>query len=201
MPVLQGLRERLPDRRRHGDVQGRGAAPAVRRPRGHGRTTLWAGCRGGRVAGPVVLVANRVAGGPLARMAKAVPAWTVAGRSRSPLRCHCARASDGRVPGTPARDRHTTPPRRVDLGGQFTDHFLPQDAEAAIRVLAAAGLRARSSPSARCALTWITTGQLDRAPAIVERTVAMLAPYVASGAPIIGWSRPAWPPSAVTRSS
>ena len=32
LPVLQGLRERLPDRRGHGDVQGGGAAPAVRRP-------------------------------------------------------------------------------------------------------------------------------------------------------------------------
>ncbi len=54
-------------------------------------------------------------------------------------------------------------------------------------MLAAAGLTAAVIPDdACCALTWITTGQLDRARAIVERTVATLAPYAASGAPIIG---------------
>ncbi len=37
-----------------------------------------------------------------------------------------------------------------------------------------------------CGLTWITTGQLDRARAIVERTVATLAPYIESGAPVLG---------------
>jgi Fe-S oxidoreductase len=37
-----------------------------------------------------------------------------------------------------------------------------------------------------CALTWITTGQLDRARSIMERTLATLAPYVDSGVPVIG---------------
>ena len=69
----------------------------------------------------------------------------------------------------------------------FTDHFLPQNAEAAIRVLADAGLTAAVIPeSACCGLTLVTTGQLDRARAVVERTVATLAPYVASGVPIVG---------------
>ena len=37
-----------------------------------------------------------------------------------------------------------------------------------------------------CGLTWVTTGQLDQARSIMERTVATLAPYVASGVPVIG---------------
>ena len=69
----------------------------------------------------------------------------------------------------------------------FTDRFLPQNAEAAIRVLADAGLTAAVIPDdACCGLTWITTGQLDHARRIVARTVATLAPYVESGAPIMG---------------
>ena len=44
----KGCASRLPDRRRHGDVQGGGAAPDVRRPAAAAlATTRWAGCRGG----------------------------------------------------------------------------------------------------------------------------------------------------------
>jgi Fe-S oxidoreductase len=69
----------------------------------------------------------------------------------------------------------------------FTDHFLPQTAHAAIRVLEAAGLTVRViGDDACCGLTWVTTGQLDKARAIMGRTVATLAPYVASGVPVLG---------------
>jgi Fe-S oxidoreductase len=69
----------------------------------------------------------------------------------------------------------------------FTDHFLPQTAAAATAVLEAAGHRVGVIPDdACCGLTWITTGQLDQARKIVERTVATLAPYAASGVPILG---------------
>jgi Fe-S oxidoreductase len=37
-----------------------------------------------------------------------------------------------------------------------------------------------------CALTWVTTGQLDKARKIMARTVATLHPYVASGVPVVG---------------
>jgi Fe-S oxidoreductase len=37
-----------------------------------------------------------------------------------------------------------------------------------------------------CGLTWITTGQLDQARAIMERTVRTLTPYVESGVPVVG---------------
>ena len=64
----------------------------------------------------------------------------------------------------------------------FTDHFVPGHAEAAVRVLAAAGLRARVIPElACCGLTWVTTGQLDEARRIASRTVAVLAPYASVG--------------------
>ncbi len=72
-------------------------------------------------------------------------------------------------------------------GDTFTSAFRPQAAEAAVRVLAAAGLTARVIPEhACCGLTWTTTGQLDAARRIAGRAVATLAPYVAGGTPVLG---------------
>jgi FAD/FMN-containing dehydrogenase/Fe-S oxidoreductase len=69
----------------------------------------------------------------------------------------------------------------------FTDHFFPRSGRAAIEFLEASGLTVRViQDDACCGLTWITTGQLDKARAITERTVRTLAPYVASGVPVIG---------------
>ena len=69
----------------------------------------------------------------------------------------------------------------------FSDHFFPGNGHAAIRYLESVGLTARVIPDdACCGLTWITTGQLDQAQRIMERTVATLAPYVDSGVPVIG---------------
>jgi Fe-S oxidoreductase len=69
----------------------------------------------------------------------------------------------------------------------FSDHFFPGNGHAAIRYLESVGLTARVIPDdACCGLTWITTGQLGKARAIMERTVAVLEPYLASGVPVIG---------------
>jgi FAD/FMN-containing dehydrogenase/Fe-S oxidoreductase len=69
----------------------------------------------------------------------------------------------------------------------FTDHFLPDSGLAAIRLLEASGLHVGVIPEpACCALTWITTGQLDRAAVIARRAAATLAPYVESGVPVFG---------------
>jgi Fe-S oxidoreductase len=69
----------------------------------------------------------------------------------------------------------------------FTYHFRPESARAAIEVLGAAGLDARLIPErACCGLTWITTGQLDAARGVLGATVATLAPYLDTGAPILG---------------
>ncbi|MCD4523994.1 FAD-binding and (Fe-S)-binding domain-containing protein [Nocardioides sp. cx-173] len=148
-----------------------------RRPRGHytlGRLPAWAD----RVA-PAAGVANALLRfGAVARLAKAgagidrrrsLPAF-----ARRTLRAQ-ARSAE---PGAP------------DVwvwADSFTDHFHPVAGTAAVRVLAAAGLTARVIPEdACCAITWVTTGQLDRARTILARTVATLAPYVASGVPVLG---------------
>jgi Fe-S oxidoreductase len=69
----------------------------------------------------------------------------------------------------------------------FSDHFLPGNGLAAIRYLESVGLTARVIPDdACCGLTWITTGQLDRARQLMTRTLATLKPYVDSGVPVIG---------------
>lgn len=69
----------------------------------------------------------------------------------------------------------------------FTDHFGAGIGRAALDLLAAAGLEARVIPErACCALTWVTTGQLDRARAILTDAVDTLHPYVASGVPVVG---------------
>jgi len=69
----------------------------------------------------------------------------------------------------------------------FTDHFGAGIGHAAVEVLAAAGLEARVIPErACCALTWVTTGQLDQARRIMADAVSTLHPYVASGVPVVG---------------
>jgi FAD/FMN-containing dehydrogenase/Fe-S oxidoreductase len=69
----------------------------------------------------------------------------------------------------------------------FTDHFGAGIGHAAIELLAAAGLEARVIPQrACCALTWITTGQLDQARRILGEAITTLHPYVTSGVPVVG---------------
>jgi FAD/FMN-containing dehydrogenase/Fe-S oxidoreductase len=69
----------------------------------------------------------------------------------------------------------------------FTDHFAPEVAHAAARVLEAAGYRVEvPGADTCCGLTWITTGQLDRARAILGATVRELAPLADAGVPIVG---------------
>jgi FAD/FMN-containing dehydrogenase/Fe-S oxidoreductase len=69
----------------------------------------------------------------------------------------------------------------------FTDHFAPQVAVAAVTVLEAAGYRVQvPTKDACCALTWISTGQLDAARAVLRRTVRTLAPLVDAGIPVVG---------------
>lgn len=68
----------------------------------------------------------------------------------------------------------------------FTDHFFPESGLAAIRFLESHGLTVRViREDACCGLTWITTGQLDRARTIVDRTVRALAPYIRGGVPVM----------------
>src|SRR5690606_34973022 len=67
------------------------------------------------------------------------------------------------------------------------DHFFPNSGVAALDYLRAQGIDARViQDDACCGLTWITTGQLDRAKPMVTRTVERLAAYVDSGVPVLG---------------
>ncbi|WP_346618807.1 FAD-binding and (Fe-S)-binding domain-containing protein [Blastococcus montanus] len=69
----------------------------------------------------------------------------------------------------------------------FTDHFAPEVASAAARVLTDAGYRVEvPGADTCCGLTWITTGQLDAARRILGGTVRALAPMAAAGVPIVG---------------
>jgi Fe-S oxidoreductase len=69
----------------------------------------------------------------------------------------------------------------------FTDHFAPEVAHAAARVLEAAGYRVQvPGADTCCGLTWITTGQLDTARKILGATVETLAALADAGIPIVG---------------
>ena len=155
-----------------------GPGASARRPRSHlflGRLPKWAA-----LAAPVAPLANRLMRlGPVARLARAtagidqrrsIPAF-----ARTTLRRSVRASGEAEAPDV------------WIWADSFTDHFFPQNAHAAIRVLESAGLRVRViEEDACCALTWITTGQLTAARAIMERTVATLTPYVASGVPVLG---------------
>lgn len=87
----------------------------------------------------------------------------------------------------PARVRPAATPDVWIWADSFTDHFASETGQAALALLAAAGIEAKVIPErACCALTWVTTGQLDQARKIIAASVQTLYPYVASGTPIIG---------------
>jgi FAD/FMN-containing dehydrogenase/Fe-S oxidoreductase len=156
------------------DVEG------VRRPRSHrllGRLPWWADR-----AAPIAPLANRLAGlKPLARLAKA----TAGIDQRRSIPAFAPRTLRRSVRGSTSLDDRA--PDVWIWADSFSDHFFPANGHAAIRYLESAGLTARVIPDdACCGLTWITTGQLDQARRIMARTAATLAPYVASGVPVIG---------------
>ncbi|MFF0266958.1 FAD-binding and (Fe-S)-binding domain-containing protein [Kribbella sp. NPDC004536] len=150
-----------------------------RRPRSHyllGRLPTWA-----RLAAPVApLVNTSMRLGPFAKLAKKVAGMDQR-RSIPAFAAPTLRRSARRL----GRRRET--PDVWIWADSFTDHFFPRSGLAAIRFLEARGLRARVIPeNACCGLTWITTGQLDQARRMMERTMGRLAPYVESGVPVVG---------------
>ncbi len=158
-----------------------------RRPRSHyalGRLPRWA-----RLAAPVAPLLNAaLAFGPTARVAKAT-AGIDRRRDLPRLASRTLRRSTRGTSSAPAAGATGSPdvPDVWLWADTFTDHLSPSAGLAAIRVLEAAGLRVRViDEPACCALTWITTGQLDAARRIVARTVATLHPYVAGGVPVVG---------------
>ena len=152
-----------------------------RRPRSHyllGRLPKWA-----RLAAPFAVVANLMLKVPMLAMAAK---WFAGIDQRRSI----PRFATSTLRRSATRRESTAPAAQPDVwvwADSFTDHFFPRSGLAAIRFLEAHGLTVRViADDACCGLTWITTGQLDQAKAIMERTVATLAPYVASGVPVIG---------------
>ncbi len=84
-------------------------------------------------------------------------------------------------------------PGVVLLADTFNRHFEPENLEAAIDVLVAAGYRVHlpvpGDNAARplcCGRTYLSAGLVDRAKAEMSRTKAALKPYLDQGMPIIG---------------
>ncbi|WP_055703171.1 FAD-binding and (Fe-S)-binding domain-containing protein [Streptomyces silaceus] len=80
-------------------------------------------------------------------------------------------------------------PARPDLvlwPDTFTDHLAPSVGRAAVRVLEAAGLTVALPPGGVCCgLTYVSTGQLDRARAVLRATLDRLAPVLETGIPVV----------------
>ncbi|MBK3642542.1 FAD-binding and (Fe-S)-binding domain-containing protein [Streptomyces sp. MBT33] len=150
----------------------------LRRPRSHlflGRLPKWA-----RLTAPLARPANlllRV--GPIAALAK----WAAGiDHRRSVPRF----ASPTLRKATAVSHAGDAPADVWIWADSFTDRFFPESGLAAIRFLESHGLTVRViREDACCGLTWITTGQLDRARTIVDRTVRTLAPYVRDGIPVL----------------
>ncbi|MFE9450608.1 FAD-linked oxidase C-terminal domain-containing protein [Streptomyces sp. NPDC006739] len=73
----------------------------------------------------------------------------------------------------------------------FTEHLSPSVGRAAVRVLETAGLRVALPPAPPlrggvcCGLTYVSTGQLDRARAVMRRTLDLMEPALRTGAPVV----------------
>ena len=127
VPVLQGLRVRLPDRCRHGDLQVRGAAPEVRRQASpaqplHARSAAALGGAGGPDGAACSTGCSRSA--PVARMARAtagidqrrsIPDFATTTLRRGSVGAATARASptsgSGPTPSPTTSTRRTPTPR------------------------------------------------------------------------------------------
>jgi Fe-S oxidoreductase len=156
------------------------------RPRSHyalGRLPRWL-----RLGRPLAGLSGRALGVPaLQRLAKAAagvdPRRSIPVPAGESLRTWARTTSYARRATGAGADGV---PDVVVWGDTFTDHFTPQSARAAVRVLERAGLRVGVvAEDACCALTWISTGQLDAARRILGGTVATLHRYAEAGIPVL----------------
>ena len=158
LPVLQGLRVRLPDRCRHRGVQVRGAAPDVRRQasaavplraRGAAEVGPAGGADGaGRQPRPARRAARVVREGDGRRR----PAAVVAGSCRAAVQEGGGqRAARSRSRAPAARSARPATPDVWVWADSFTEYFRTGPGLAAIAYLEGAGLTVRSSTSAPAA--------------------------------------------------
>jgi FAD/FMN-containing dehydrogenase/Fe-S oxidoreductase len=156
------------------------------RPRSHytlGRLPRWA-----RLARPITPLLNvSLKAAPVAALAKAT-AGIDRRRGLPEFARRTLRGTARKLPSaTGSKPSLQAPPDVWIWADSFTNHFLPSNGLAMIRLLEAAGLSVGViDENACCGLTWITTGQLPKARKIVAGTIATLHPYVTSGSPVIG---------------
>ncbi|MFG1812712.1 FAD-binding and (Fe-S)-binding domain-containing protein [Kribbella sp. NPDC049174] len=166
------------------------------RPLSHwsmGWLPLWA-----RLAAPMPGLANRFARLRLTkRLGGIAPERDIPPFADQPFTTWFAkRAQTPREPSS-AAESHTPAPARgaaergrgrvVLWSDTFTDRLAPEIGRAAVEVLEAAGFEV-VVPDKRvcCGLTWISTGQLKNARRVLNRSLEVLAPYLADGTPIVG---------------
>jgi FAD/FMN-containing dehydrogenase/Fe-S oxidoreductase len=69
----------------------------------------------------------------------------------------------------------------------FTNYFSPSVGQAAVAVLEDAGYRVELTQDGLCCgLTWISTGQLDTARSLLQKTTDALLPYADANIPVVG---------------
>jgi FAD/FMN-containing dehydrogenase/Fe-S oxidoreductase len=159
------------------------------RPRAHyalGQLPRWS-----RLAGLAPGVAGRAMRVPVvARLAR----WAAGVDPRRDLPTFSTTPFSRAVRHRPVRDqpadRDDRPPVLLWVD-TFSGAFDPEVAVATVRVLEDAGFRVEvPDRSPCCALTWISTGQLDGARRILRATVDQLAEVARAGTPIVGIEPP-----------
>ncbi|HEV2823615.1 MAG TPA: (Fe-S)-binding protein, partial [Actinomycetota bacterium] len=141
--------------------------------------------------GPLGAVAKRVGGiaperaiPPIARRRftrrGGLAASAVGSGVRSMVALLHSHRSKATMLSSPGADR----PRLLLWPDTFTDHFSPAVGQAAVRVLEDAGYQVDLLDEPLCcALTWISTGQLDTAKRVLRHTVDRLAALVGDAGP------------------
>ncbi|MFJ2115297.1 FAD-binding and (Fe-S)-binding domain-containing protein [Streptomyces sp. NPDC087850] len=96
-------------------------------------------------------------------------------------RTGAAGAADAGVTGASAV------PTAVLWPDTFTEYLSPSVGQAAVRVMEAAGigLVTPEGPRVCCGLTYVSTGQLDRARAVMRRTLDTMEPLLDRGLPVV----------------
>ncbi|WP_314415107.1 FAD-binding and (Fe-S)-binding domain-containing protein [Streptomyces kroppenstedtii] len=117
------------------------------------------------------------------------------------------------VPAEPAAEAAGPTTTVVLWPDTFTEHLSPSVGKAAVRVLEAAGLNvmpvtAGGRPSSRgpgpgvcCGLTYVSTGQLDRARTVLRRTLDLMTPLLDPADPADASERSPVPPVVVLEPS
>ncbi|MGV9315575.1 FAD-binding and (Fe-S)-binding domain-containing protein [Streptomyces sp. NPDC003691] len=146
------------------------------RPRTHytlGRLPEW--LRAAAPAAPVLNALGRIP--PLAALAKLAAGTTPERPLPALAPVPFTRWARGRLGGGPKT--------AVLWPDTFTEHLSPEVGRAAVRVLAAAGFGLVLPPGrVCCGLTYLTTGQLDRARTVLRRTLRTMEPLLGT-APLV----------------